>query len=99
MTTKLITILITPSQTLIGDEIIKPDNIAVVLENGHAYDIDDVIDILTVHDRKKPSKLRIKRRIQNFTSAFKAALKETDEQQSDPHYVITPPLDNTGNNR
>ena len=92
-TPKLINILITPLQTSIGNEIIKPDNIAIVLENGHAYQIDDVIDILEKHDKKKPSKLRVKRRIKRFTAAFKSALAESAENDTEfqPRWTDTPP--------
>jgi len=91
----LINILITPLQTSIGHKIIKPDNITIVLENGHAYQIDDVIDILEKHDRKKPSKLRVKKRIQRFKAAFKTALAESAENDKDQpqHIYHTVPTD------
>ena len=55
-----------------------PDNISIVLENGHSYDLDTVLLLLMKHDKKKTGKgpsftMRTKRAI----TAFRQAMKET----------------------
>ena len=55
-TTKPINLLITPNHTLLGDEIIKPDHIAIVLENGISHDLDTIVALLEKHTPKEPKK-------------------------------------------
>jgi len=74
------TILITPEQTLVQGKAMTPDNISIVLENGHSYDIDNVIDLLEKFDKKHAKKTPLRIRVKNGFSAFKQAMKETELQ-------------------
>ena len=74
------TILITPEQTLVQGKTMTPDNISIVLENGHSYDIDSVIDLLEKFDKKHAKKTPLRTRVKNGFSAFKQAMKETELQ-------------------
>jgi len=78
------TILITPEYTIVAGEIVHPDNMAIVLENGHSYDIDIVVDMLERHDKKKhKNKPRIFRRIRHVKQALGKAIKESiDDEQT-----------------
>ena len=75
-------ILITPAQTLIDEEqVTHPETIAVVLSNGHAYDIHQIVELLEAHDKKHARKngFKLLRRISAFPSALKQAIKEADQ--------------------
>lgn len=72
-------IVIGPNHTKIGDEIVTPCSISILLENGHAFDIDEVITLLEKVDKgkmKKPG--RVKRFGKAFKTAFKESIAEMD---------------------
>ena len=75
---KDINILITPEHTLLGDEIIHPATITVVLENGHSYDLDSILAQLDKLDKKQRAKWVPFKRIRRFAKAVKIALNETE---------------------
>ena len=71
------TIIITPTRTLIDDAIVEPEAITIVLSSGVAYDIGEVVAILTKRKTaKKPGRISL------FKSAFKTALDESAEPYS-----------------
>lgn len=74
--TTSVTILISQDQTIVGDTVLHPDCISILLPNGRAYNIEDTIAILQQHDKKRPSRLRIKARFGRFATAFKKAMDE-----------------------
>jgi len=69
-------ILITPDHTLVGDEILQPTSITVVLENGHAYELEYIVTLLMKADKrnqpKRPS------RVKRFFHAVKQAMAEAE---------------------
>ena len=77
-------ILITQDQTIVNGIVTQPDNISIILPNGHAFDIEEIITILQREDARKPARKRVK--LTRFTSAFKKALKECMTEPMD--YVI-----------
>ena len=73
-------LIIGPDHTTLNREIYHPHNIAIVLENGHSYDIDDVIDILEKIDKKKhKTHARPMRRLRHIKQALSTAIKESLE--------------------
>jgi hypothetical protein len=76
------TILITPEQTLIGGKPMQPTSINIILDNGHSYDLDTMVTLLEKHDRKVSKKLNIFSRTRRGFRAFKQAIKETDNSNS-----------------
>ena len=75
---KPIHLIITPHHTTIDGEIIYPDSIWVALENGHGYDINEIIDMLEVHDKKKHKATKPKafRRLRHVKQAVTTAVRE-----------------------
>jgi len=76
------TILITPEHTLVAGKSMTPDTINVVLDNGHSYSIDIIIDLLEKHDKKTVKKPSILARTRRGITAFKLAMKETENTQA-----------------
>jgi len=72
-------LVIAPNHTKIDDEFITPCTISIVLENGHSYDIDEIVNMLEKHDHKT-RKAKKPGRIKRFTKAFKEALQESAEE-------------------
>ena len=80
--TKPTTILICPEYTIVGGKFMHPDNMAIVLENGHSYDIDIVVDLLEAHDKKKyKGKPKLFRRIRHVKDALNKAINESLDDQ------------------
>ena len=79
-------IVIAPDVTKIDDEYYTPCSISVVLENGHSYDIDVIVNLLEKHDKKVSKIGRIKKpgRIKRFARAFKQAVKESTNEETAP---------------
>ena len=75
------TILITPEATLVAGKSMTPDNISIVLTNGHSYDLDTILELLTKHDKKTVKGPKLTTRIGIGYRAFKQAMKETDDKQ------------------
>lgn len=73
------TILITPDQTLVAGKSMTPDNISIVLENGHSYDLDTILLLLMKHDKKKIKKPGLLMRTKRGLTAFKQAMRETSD--------------------
>ena len=73
-------IVIAPEHTKINDEILHPCTISIVLENGHSFDIHEIVELLEKHD-KKVNKSRRPGRVKRFIRAFKEAMDESDYQQ------------------
>jgi len=73
---KELNILITPTQTMIGDKICHPTTISVVLENGHSYDLDLITTLLTKHDKKTHKGPGLFKRTKRFFQAVKQVMKE-----------------------
>ena len=80
--TKSNSILITPEATLVAGKAMQPDNISIVLDTGTAYDLDTVIAMLEKHDRKKIKKPSIFAKTKRGFTAFRAAMKETENTPS-----------------
>ena len=74
------TILITPETTLIAGKSITPDSVSVVLPNGHSYDLDTILELLTKHDKKTVKGPKLTTRLGIGYRAFKQAMKETDDK-------------------
>ena len=72
-------IVIAPNHTKIDDKIITPCTISIVLENGHSFDIDEIVHLLDKHDRKK-HKIKRPGRIRRFFRAFKEAARESADE-------------------
>ena len=75
-TTPEINVIIGPQHTSVDGKIFQPNNISVILENGHSYDIDEIIDMLEKIDKKKKKKKRIFRRIRHVGQALNTAMRE-----------------------
>ena len=70
-------LIIGPQHTLLDGEIHHPHNIVIMLENGHSYDIDEVIDILEALDKKKHKKKpKMFRRVRHVKQAVGRAMRE-----------------------
>ena len=69
-------IIIGPNHTKIDSDIVTPCSISVVLENGHSYDIDHIIQLLETEDARK-FKAKNPGRAKRFVRAFKTAVKES----------------------
>ena len=80
--TKSNSILITPESTIVCGKPMTPDAINIVLDNGHSYSIDDIVPLLEKHDKKKSKKVSILARTKRGITAFKLAMKETENTQS-----------------
>ncbi len=81
-------LIISPEQLIIDSEIIEsPECITILLPNGHAYPIDEIIAILEQVDKKKPSKKRFKfiSRVKRGATAFKQAMRDMDDEPTDIH--------------
>jgi hypothetical protein len=72
-------ILITPEQTIIGGEVIHPTTISIVLENGHSYELQQILKLLEKHDKKTAPRKPFFSRTKRFFSAVKQVLKEEAE--------------------
>ena len=77
---------INPHHTTIDAEIIYPDTICIALENGHSYDINEVIDMLEVHDKKKHKAAapKVFRRLRHVKQAVKTAIRESLDDDLPP---------------
>lgn len=75
-------IVIAPNHTKIDDEVITPCTISIVLENGHSFDIDEIVNHLEAVDKKRAKKVKKPGRIRRFGRALKAAIKESAEEDS-----------------
>ena len=75
-------ILITPEQTLIKGKPFAPDSINIVLENGHSYNLDTLLDLLEKHDKKRGKKTPFFSRVKRALHAFSKTLAETDSATS-----------------
>ena len=69
-------IIIGPNHTKIDNDILTPCSISIVLENGHSYDIDQIIELLDKDDTRR-AKSNTPGRVKRFTRAFKTAIKES----------------------
>jgi len=74
-------IVIAPNHTMIDDEFCTPCTISIVLENGHSYDIAEVVHLLEGIDRKK-NKVKRPGRIRRFARALKTAVKESADEDT-----------------
>ena len=76
-TTPETSLIIGPHYTSLDGEVFHPHHIVIMLENGHSYDIDEVIDILEAIDKKKHKKKpRVFRRIRHVKQALGTAMRE-----------------------
>ena len=77
------TLLITQTSLIIDDKVTSsPNNISIILPNGHSYDIEEIIAHLIRLDEQKPTKKRFKffRRAKNLGRAFKSALNDINDE-------------------
>lgn len=75
------TLIITPEGLVIDNETTAaPEQIHLVMPSGSVYNIDDVVEIMGVHDEKANKKKHFKfvRRGKNFIAAVRKAMDEMD---------------------
>ena len=78
--TPAINLIIGPDHTTLDGEIHYPNNIVIMLENGHSFDIDEIVDVLeTIDKKRRKTKAHPIRRMRHLGQAFKTALRESLE--------------------